>query len=175
MAEDREAEPEKKDEDKLEFTPEGESLGYISLDQARVFALQHARDNREAYGHFTDQDLVWEVISSQETEDYYQITLSYSPASPFTGEPGTELLTIDKIGRIEFRQIEAIPRPRRSLVPALALIGGLSAVVIVVVALVATGVFSSGGVTGMATGPTEETLSGPVNVAIAPDQSTLLT
>ena len=28
----------KQEEDKLEFTPEGETLGYISLDQARVLA-----------------------------------------------------------------------------------------------------------------------------------------
>lgn len=31
-----------KDEEKLELTPEGETLGYISLDQARVLSLQHS-------------------------------------------------------------------------------------------------------------------------------------
>ena len=36
--------PDKKDEDKLEFTAEGEALGYISLDQARVLALRTARE-----------------------------------------------------------------------------------------------------------------------------------
>tara|TARA_B100000315_G_scaffold145098_1_gene134046 strand:+ start:3463 stop:3741 length:279 start_codon:yes stop_codon:yes gene_type:complete len=40
----------KKEEEKLEFTPEGETLGYISLDQARVLAIEHARDNRDFYG-----------------------------------------------------------------------------------------------------------------------------
>ena len=40
----------KKEEEKLEFTPEGETLGYISLDQARVLAVQHARENRDFYG-----------------------------------------------------------------------------------------------------------------------------
>ena len=44
-------------DDKLEFTPEGETLGYISLDQARVLALQHARDNREIYGRYVDREL----------------------------------------------------------------------------------------------------------------------
>ena len=44
----------KKEEEKLEFTPEGETLGYISLDQARVLALQYARDNREIYGRYAD-------------------------------------------------------------------------------------------------------------------------
>ena len=43
----QQGEPEKKDEEKLEFTSEGETYGYISLDQARVLALQHARDNRD--------------------------------------------------------------------------------------------------------------------------------
>ena len=37
------AQDEGKEEEKLEFTPEGETRGYISLDQARVLALQHAR------------------------------------------------------------------------------------------------------------------------------------
>ena len=44
------------DKDKLEFTPEGETLGYISLDQARVMALQHTRDLREAYGRYANQE-----------------------------------------------------------------------------------------------------------------------
>ena len=43
MAED----PGKKD-DEFDLSPELE--GYISLDEARVLALQHARDNREVYG-----------------------------------------------------------------------------------------------------------------------------
>ncbi|SVD59276.1 uncharacterized protein METZ01_LOCUS412130, partial [marine metagenome] len=168
-------EPEKKEEEKLEFTPEGEALGYISADQARVLALQHARDNREVYGPFADRDLVWEVTSTEETEDYYEIRLSYVPAPPFNGEPGAELLTINKIGEIEFRQIVTPPSSRKSPVPTFALLDGVVAVVVVVAVLFATGVFSSGGVTGMAGGSTEETLSGPVTVAIAPDQSALLT
>lgn len=36
--------PGSKEEEKFEFTPEGESLGYISLEQARVVAMQTARD-----------------------------------------------------------------------------------------------------------------------------------
>ena len=38
-------------EDKFDaFTPEGEALGYISLDQARVLAIRHARENTDFYG-----------------------------------------------------------------------------------------------------------------------------
>ena len=37
----------KQDEPKLEFDSAGQAIAYISLDQARVLALQHARDNRD--------------------------------------------------------------------------------------------------------------------------------
>ena len=40
----------KKDEEKLEFTLESETLGYIALEQARVLALQHVWDNRDFHG-----------------------------------------------------------------------------------------------------------------------------
>ena len=41
MAED----PGKKEEEKFDVTSEGEAVAYISLDQARVLAIEHARDN----------------------------------------------------------------------------------------------------------------------------------
>ena len=66
----------KQDDEKLEFTPEGETLGYLSLDQARVSAFQHARDNPEFYGRYADRELVWEVVSAEETEDYYEVRAS---------------------------------------------------------------------------------------------------
>ena len=37
----------KKEEEKFDFTSEGEVLGYISLDQARVLAGQHARETTD--------------------------------------------------------------------------------------------------------------------------------
>jgi hypothetical protein len=51
-------------EDKFEaFTPEGEALGYISLDQARVLAIQHARENTDFYGRrYQGVELYWEVV-----------------------------------------------------------------------------------------------------------------
>ena len=67
----------KKDDDKLEFTPEGETFGYISLDQARVRAMEHARDNRDFYGpRYSQREMVWEVVSQEESEDYYDIGVS---------------------------------------------------------------------------------------------------
>ena len=56
-----------KQEDKFDFDSAGEALGYISLDQARVLALQHARDNREIYGRYAERPLSWDVISADET------------------------------------------------------------------------------------------------------------
>jgi len=37
------AEDQSREEEKFEFTPEGETLGYISLDQARLSAMRTAR------------------------------------------------------------------------------------------------------------------------------------
>jgi len=39
-----------KDGPKLAFDSADKAVAYISLDQARVLALRHARDNRELYG-----------------------------------------------------------------------------------------------------------------------------
>ena len=102
----------KKEEEKLDFTPEGEALVYISLDQARVRAIEHARDNREFYGPLYSQgELVWEVLSQEESEDYYDIRLSFRPAAGFGGQPGVEQFTIDKTGPITLRQILSQPTP----------------------------------------------------------------
>ena len=105
----------KNDQEKLEFDSTGQALAYISLDQARVLALRHARDNRDFYGRrYARRDLVWEVVGAEETEDYYEVRLSYRPARGFRGQPGVEQFTIDKTGPIEFRQILNEPvEPRR--------------------------------------------------------------
>ena len=124
-----------KEEGKLDFDSAGQAIGYISLDQARVVALRHARDNRGFYGRrYAQRDLIWEVVSAEETEDYYEIKLSYRPAQGFRGQPGLEQFTIDKTGPIEFRQILDEPvEPRRLRLPpvlvALALVVGLVAVI----------------------------------------------
>ena len=100
-------EDQEKQEDKIDiFTREGESLGYISLDQARVLAIQHARDNPEFYGdRYSGVNFVWEVLSQEEGDDYYDIRLSFRPAGRFRGEPGIEQFTMDKLGNIEIRQL----------------------------------------------------------------------
>ena len=94
-------------EDKFDqFTAAGESLGYITLEQARVLAIQHARDNTDFYGaNYSRVNLVWEVTSQEEGEDFYDIRLSFRPAGHFRGEPGVEQLIIDKTGNVQLRQI----------------------------------------------------------------------
>ena len=57
----------KKEEEKFAFTPEGEFLGYITLEQARVLAMRHARDNTGFYGpSYARVNLVWEVTGQEE-------------------------------------------------------------------------------------------------------------
>lgn len=120
---------ENKEEPKIDFNSAGEAVAYISLDQARVLALQHARDNRDVYGRYARSELVWDVVSAEETEDYYEVSLSYRPAGDFRGRPGVEHLTIDKTGPVGFRQIVAQPRPSRR---------GLYTIAIAIVVLGAT-------------------------------------
>ena len=64
-------EEEKKEEEKFEFDAAGEALGYISLDQARVLAIEHAQHYIEYYGRrYARRELVWEEMSAEEGEDY---------------------------------------------------------------------------------------------------------
>ena len=126
-------------EDKIEFDSASQVIGYISLDQARVLALRYARDNQDFDGsRYARRELVWGEISAEEGEDYYRVTLSYRPAQRFRGEAGAELLTIDKTGSVELRQILSQPREARR---ALAL--GLAAAGLAVVAGAAIAVFFS--------------------------------
>ena len=100
------SEDEGKQEEKFDFTAEGESLGYISLDEAQVLAIEHARDNLEFYGpRFEGVGLAWEIISADDNDDNYDIRLSFRPAGRFRGEPGIEQIVFDKLGVLRFRQL----------------------------------------------------------------------
>ena len=104
----------KQDVDKLDFTAEGETFGYISLDQARVLALRLAREDISVYGEkYSETRFAWEVTSAEDGEDYYQVRISFRPIQGFTGEPGTELFTIDKLGGLESRQVITFPAEKR--------------------------------------------------------------
>ena len=159
-------------EDKFDqFTAAGETLGYITLEQARVLAIQHARDNTDFYGpRYARVTLVWEVTSQEAGEDFYDIRLSFRPAGRFRGDPGIEQLIIDKTGNIQLRQILDEPselgpqvgrRPRWLLTSAVRVV---VAGVVAVVGLVTSGVLPGGG-----QDPTPTPL--PIAAAISPTQS----
>ena len=159
----------KKEEEKFELDSAGESLGYISLEQARILAIQHARDNTDFYGPtYGGVNLVWEITSQEEGEDFYDIRLSFRPAGRFRGEPGVEQLIIDKTGNVQLRQILDEPsdldRPARGR-PRL-LIGAAVGLIVTGLAVVGA-LFGFGIIDG---GPTPTTVLGP---ALAPTPTVL--
>ena len=132
-----------KQEEKFDFTREGEGLGYISLDQARVLAMRTARETPGAYGSgFADVPMAFEVIEAEETEDHYVITLSFRPQGEFVGRQGREQFFIEKEGTVAHRQVLALPRRRRTLFLWGA--GLTAAVAAILGTLIASGVFSGG-------------------------------
>ena len=80
------------------------------------------------------------MFGAEETEDYYEIKLSYRPARGFRGQPGVEQFTIDKAGPIEFRQILDEPVEQGRL-RRLSIRGALILVVVLLAATGATIVF----------------------------------
>ena len=81
------AEDQGKDEEKFDFTGEGEAVGYISLAQAGVLAVQTARETPGDYGgQYQDISMAFEVSTGQDTEDYedfYTITCPSGPRATF--------------------------------------------------------------------------------------------
>ena len=98
-------------EDKFDFDSAGEAVGYISLDQARLLAMQTARDDPGDYGaSFQGTPMVYDVVEEEETEDHYVVSLSFRPAGDFRGRPGLEQFFVDGGGtahdqRVGVRQL----------------------------------------------------------------------
>ena len=135
---------EKKEEEKFEFTPEGEALGYISLDQARILAMRTSREAPGEYGRrFRNVPMAFEVVEANETEDYYEVTLSFRPQGAFTGTQGQEQFFIEKEGNVAVRQVLSLPTAvggrRFPVIPA-----AIGLVVVVIAAVVGV-VFAAGG------------------------------
>ena len=101
-----------KPEEKFDFTLDGEARGYIGLDQARIQAIEHARDNTDFYGpKYKGVNFVFEFKSAEETEDYYEINLSFRAAGRWRGETGLEQFIFDKTGDLRIRQLFDEPMP----------------------------------------------------------------
>ena len=137
------AEEEEKKEDKFDFDLTGETLGYVSLEQARVLAMRTAREDPGNYGaRFAGVRMVFDVVEQEDGEDYYTVTLSFRPEGDFSGAPGREQFFIEKEGVVAHRQVLGLPKGKGRL-PVPAITGGI-AVVVAVVAVV-TSVMISGG------------------------------
>ena len=135
------AEQEETQEEKFDFTSEGESQRYISLAQARLLAMQTARETPGNYGRrFSAMPMVFTVTESGEDEDYYTVILSFRPEAGFNGTPGREQFFISKEGDVALRQV--LDPPRGRLRRRLLIIAGIAAV-IVAAALVASMIFGS--------------------------------
>ncbi len=127
-------EEEKPTEEKLEVSPEGEAMDNITLDQARVLALQHAQATAGFYGaRFPRHDFVWEVVSQEDRDYYYDIRLSFQPAGRFRGKPGVERFIVDRRGKIEVRLVLVEPSglsQRATLIRPSRQVAGLTFIVI---------------------------------------------
>ncbi len=98
------AEEEEKKEDKFDFDLAGETMGYVSLEQARVLAVRKAREDPGNYGpRFAGVRMVFDVVEQEDGEDYYVVTLSFRPEGDFAGAPGREQFFIEKEGVVAHR------------------------------------------------------------------------
>ena len=126
------AEDNGKKEDQFGFTPEGEALGYISLEQARVVAMRTAREAPGAYGRrFSGVPMVFDLVEQQEGEDYYIITLSLRPEGDFEGRPGQEQFFIEKEGAVAHRNLLSLPKPAKGGFPLVKVAIGLAVVAVI--------------------------------------------
>ena len=61
---------EDKEEEKFDFTSEGEALGYISLSQARLLAMQTALETPGDYGdRFSGVTTVFAIVAAEEDDE----------------------------------------------------------------------------------------------------------
>ena len=134
-----------------------------------LLAMETARDDPGDYGErFQGVGMAFDVTEQEEGEDYYTITLSFSPEGDFMGTPGREQFFIAKEGRTAHRQVRRRPRSAGELrFPVVPVALGL--VTAVVVAVIGVVLFAGGGGDDSDSGDASATLS-PVSVS-APAQA----
>ena len=159
------------------FNAAGQTPGYISLDEARVLAVEHARDNRGFYGRrYRGRELVWEVVNQEEQEDHYDVKLSFRPAGRFRGHSGIEHFIIEKTGQIRVRQLVDLPSGKRASLLLLSSFGAIVALAIASGVEFALGVFDPNGEPPPQAGDVEKTpqsTAPPTEVSLASATSTL--
>ena len=150
-----------KDDGKLDLGLAGQEGVHLTLDQVLTLAFQYVRNNREIYGRYASSELVWALERADETEDYYDIRLTYRPAQGFRGRPGVERFIISKSGADEVRQIISEPRPELFSPLVLSVIGS-----ILVAGVALAGLFAAGVIP---TGPSSLSTGEQVGVKLTPD------
>jgi uncharacterized repeat protein (TIGR02543 family) len=102
------AEDKNNEEEKFDFTSEGE--GYISLAEARVLAVRTAVASPGDYGRqYRGVAMVFEIAESGEDDDFYTVVLSVRPQGTFDGTPGQEQFVVGKEGTVAVRQVLSTP------------------------------------------------------------------
>ena len=107
------AEDQGKEEEKFDFTGEGEAVNYISLPQAVLAARRLARENDEHYKEGLGwTEVVWTELHSETVgEDYYKVVLQFRrPGREILEEQtGEEEFLFDLTGILQDRQILVWP------------------------------------------------------------------
>ena len=128
---------ENEDSEKIEFTSGGESLGNISLSQARVMALRTARASPARRHWILPRRMVFDVSNDYEDEDTYTIVLSFHPEGDFGGTPGQEQFKFRKTGEFEHREVLSPPKSSmRFLIKGFAPAVGVAAVGVAIAVVV---------------------------------------
>ena len=106
------AEDQGKEEEKFDFTSDGEEIGYISLDQAILLARQQAQEDGERHRRRLDWDeIIWSEITAEEREDTFRIVLQFRRPGRvvYEEQTGEEEFVFNQTGALVFRQVLAWP------------------------------------------------------------------
>lgn len=82
-----------------------EEINRISLKRARLQAVQYAQQNQDVSRDVANQQLVREVSSAQELDEFYYVELNYQPFGVFDGTPGLKESIMEKDCTIAIRQV----------------------------------------------------------------------
>ena len=58
-----------------------EEINRISLERARLQAVQYTQQHQDVYGDVATQQLVWEVGSALEQKEFYYVEIHYQPSA----------------------------------------------------------------------------------------------
>jgi len=135
---DEKIDPEDK-KDQFKFTPEGEAMGYIDVDQAKVLARRFLTDiipnTRQIKKRRLPHEL--DIGMTTETEDNYIVSVTFSATDAKSVRGGVAEIYVTKEGGIDHHEFKQFPRYHGLgsrlpiyLAAGIAFIGGVSALAI---------------------------------------------